>query len=77
MTQKGSGVTTETIDATISAEDPFMTAAQLAKTTGIPASTWRFWAQQGTGPKPVKIGARWFWRKSVVARFIAAAEAAN
>lgn len=56
-------------------DDQFVTAAALEEETGIPASTWRFWAQKGRGPKPVKLGGRWFWRRSAVAAWITAQEA--
>lgn len=67
---------TDTADV-VDTDDPFLTSAQLEAWTGIPASTWRFWAQKGTGPKPAKLGGRWFWRRSVVAAYIREAEAAN
>lgn len=57
--------------------EPMVTAAELSRETGIPASTWRFWAQSGTGPKALKLGGRWFWRRSVIAAWIAAQEAAQ
>lgn len=62
--------------ATVALE-PLATANELAKETGIPPTTWRYWAQSGTGPQAVKLGGRWFWKRSVVAAWIDAQETSH
>lgn len=57
--------------------EPLATAAELSRETGIPASTWRYWAQSGTGPKATKLGGRWFWKRSDVAAWIDAQETSH
>ncbi|TXH11045.1 MAG: DNA-binding protein [Spirochaetes bacterium] len=52
----------------------FVSSADLAAETGIPATTWRSWAQHGKGPQPVKLGGRWFWRREDVEKWIAEQE---
>ena len=44
----------------------FLTAPQLEKLTGTPASTWRYWAHIGSGPPSFKLGRRRVWRLSTV-----------
>ncbi|WJR35271.1 helix-turn-helix domain-containing protein [Mycobacteroides immunogenum] len=50
---------------------PLATIADLAAETGIPANTWRQWAREGKGPRPRKLGGRWFYDRAVVAAWIA------
>lgn len=52
-------------------------ALDLEKLTGTKASTWRYWASIGTGPKSFKIGRRRVWKRSDVLAWIAAQEAAT
>nr|WP_244275539.1 helix-turn-helix domain-containing protein [Mycobacterium europaeum] len=42
--------------------------------TGIPASTWRYWASMGTGPHSFKIGRRRVWRRTAVEAWLAEQE---
>jgi predicted DNA-binding transcriptional regulator AlpA len=52
----------------------FLTAPQLEKLTGTPASTWRYWAHIGSGPPSFKIGRRRVWRLSTVMAWLEAQE---
>lgn len=52
-------------------------APELEKLTGTRASTWRYWAHIGTGPKSFKLGRRRVWRRSEVMAWIAAQEAST
>lgn len=61
----------------IESTDPLMRAADLEKYTGIAAGTWRYYQAAGKGPKSFKLGGHRVWRKSVVDRWIADAEAAT
>ena len=49
-------------------------AADLEKLTGIPASTWRYWASVGEGPRSFLLGRRRVWRKTLVDEWLAAQE---
>jgi prophage regulatory protein len=44
----------------------YLSSLILAQMTGIPPSTWRYWAMCGTGPRSFKIGRRRVWKRSVV-----------
>jgi hypothetical protein len=46
-------------------------ATDLERWTGIPSSTWRFWASVGRGPASFKLGRRRVWRKAVVDEWLA------
>jgi predicted DNA-binding transcriptional regulator AlpA len=52
----------------------FLTAPQLEKLTGTPASTWRYWAHIGSGPPSFKLGRRRVWRLSTVMSWLEAQE---
>lgn len=58
--------------------DRLLQAPDCEALTGIPASTWRYWAHIGDKTKPgsFKLGRRRVWRESVVQAWIAAQEAA-
>nr|WP_139333293.1 helix-turn-helix domain-containing protein [Mycobacterium sp. SP-6446] len=45
--------------------------------TGIPASTWRYWATIDSGPRSFKIGRRRVWRRTDVLAWIAQQDAAT
>ena len=50
----------------------YMTAADLAELTGIPASTFRYWAHLGHGgPPSFKIGRRRVWKRAAVLAWLA------
>ena len=53
----------------------YLGSVALQDLTGIPASTWRYWAMNDTGPRSFKLGRRRVWRKSDVISWIAAQEA--
>ncbi|PSR66019.1 MULTISPECIES: helix-turn-helix transcriptional regulator [Nocardia] len=55
--------------------DRFLQAKDCELMTGIAASTWRWWAYNGQGPKSFKLGGRRVWRESVVMEWIATQEA--
>lgn len=57
--------------------EEFWQAKQCFENTGIPESTWRYWAQRSEGPKSFRLGRRRVWRKSVVLDWIAQQEAAT
>jgi hypothetical protein len=49
-------------------------ADDLQTLTGIPASTWRYWASVGEGPRSFLLGRRRVWRKTLVDEWLAAQE---
>lgn len=56
--------------------DPeYLSAPELERLTGTRASTWRYWAHVGTGPKSFKLGRRRVWKRADVLAWIAAQEA--
>lgn len=57
------------------AEPQLLDSLDLERLTGTAASTWRYWAHIGTGPKSFKLGRRRVWRKSEVLRWLAEQEA--
>lgn len=54
----------------------FWDADELEVLTGVPASTWRYWAHVKQGPPSLKIGRRRVWRKDVVMAWLAEQEQA-
>ncbi|MGY1867291.1 helix-turn-helix transcriptional regulator [Nocardia gipuzkoensis] len=59
----------------MSEEETYLRAKDCEALTGIPASTWRWWAHIGSGPVSFKLGPRRrVWRKSVVLAWIAEQE---
>lgn len=44
----------------------FLTADDLEREFGTPASTWRYWVGLGTGPRSFKIGRRRVWKRADV-----------
>lgn len=61
----------------MSTTDRYLQAKDCEALTGIPASTWRYWAHIGTGPISFKLGRRRVWRQSVIEAWIAEQEAAT
>jgi prophage regulatory protein len=55
----------------------YLNSTNLYGMTGIPASTWRYWAMIGEGPKSFKIGRRRVWKMSTVLAWLADQEAAD
>jgi predicted DNA-binding transcriptional regulator AlpA len=55
----------------------YLSALELERLTGTRASTWRYWAHIGTGPKSFKLGRRRVWKRSEVLAWIGAQEAAT
>lgn len=55
----------------------YLGASDLQNLTGTRASTWRYWAHIGTGPKSFKLGRRRVWKRSEVMAWIAAQEAST
>jgi prophage regulatory protein len=55
----------------------FFSSTGLEQLTGIPASTWRYWAINDTGPRSFKIGRRRVWRRTDVLAWIAQQDAAT
>jgi prophage regulatory protein len=66
---------TITSAATAEAEPAYMTSAELEALTGIPSSTWRFWAMKDEGPVSFTIGRRRVWRRAAVMEWLAEREA--
>ncbi|MFE3002968.1 helix-turn-helix transcriptional regulator [Nocardia sp. NPDC059246] len=58
-------------------DDRYLQAKDCEELTGIPASTWRYWAHIGSGPVSFKLGRRRVWRKSVILAWIAEQESAT
>lgn len=55
----------------------YLSSTGLQQLTGIPASTWRYWAINDTGPRSFKIGRRRVWRKTDVLDWISRQDAAT
>jgi prophage regulatory protein len=55
----------------------FWDADELHYMTGIPASTWRWWARNGEGPPSFKLGKHRLWRRAVVQQWLAKQEQAG
>jgi len=55
----------------------FLTAEELEDLTGIPASTFRYWAHVRQGPPSFKLGRRRVWKRSDVMDWIADQERAT
>jgi prophage regulatory protein len=45
-------------------EREYLSASELAEMTGVPESTWRYWASIGQGPPSQRIGRRRLWKRS-------------
>lgn len=54
----------------------YLTADDLETMTGIPASTWRYFAHAGKGPQSLKIGRRRVWRREAALAWLAEQELA-
>ena len=48
----------------------YLSAAELEELTGVPASTWRYWASVGQGPPSQRLGRRRVWRRSTALEWI-------
>lgn len=55
----------------------YLGSVDLEGRTGIPASTWRYWAINNVGPRSFKLGRRRLWRWRDVEAWIQAQEAAT
>ena len=55
-------------------ECEYLGCDELEDLTGLPASTWRYWATVDKGPASVKLGRRRLWRKSTVMAWLAEQE---
>lgn len=55
----------------------YLTAPDLERLTGTPASTWRYWAHIGEGPPSIKIGRRRLWKKAHILSWLASLETAE
>jgi predicted DNA-binding transcriptional regulator AlpA len=63
--------------AALGQQADYLGSIALEQLTGIPASTWRYWAINDAGPRSFKIGRRRVWRRSDVLAWIASQEAAT
>lgn len=72
-TEIGTSGTTLALTAPSPAE--FWDAEDLEKFTGTAASTWRYWASIGKGPRSFRLGKRRVWRRAVVEAWLAEQEA--
>lgn len=56
----------------------YLNAAELEQLTGVPASTFRYWALSGSpeGPPSVKLGRRRVWSRAKVEAWLAERETA-
>jgi predicted DNA-binding transcriptional regulator AlpA len=57
--------------AAVGQQTDYLGSVALEQLTGIPASTWRYWAHIGSGPPSFKLGRRRVWAKSEVMTWIA------
>jgi prophage regulatory protein len=71
------GESEATASAAVGYRADYPSSVALEHLTGIPASTWRYWAMSDAGPPSFKIGRRRVWRRSDVLAWIAAQEAAT
>lgn len=55
----------------------YMTTAQVAHETGIPAATLRYWRQINVGPTSFSLGKRVVYRRSEIERWISEQEMAT
>ncbi|OMC14935.1 AlpA family transcriptional regulator [Mycobacterium sp. SP-6446] len=55
----------------------YLSSTGMQQLTGIPASTWRYWATIDSGPRSFKIGRRRVWRRTDVLAWIAQQDAAT
>lgn len=55
--------------------EQYLQARGCEEITGIPESTWRWWAHVGKGPASFKLGNRRVWKRSVIEAWIAEQEA--
>ncbi len=55
----------------------YLGSTGLEQLTGIPASTWRYWAINDTGPRSFKLGRRRVWRRTDVVAWIEQQDAAT
>ena len=58
-------------------EREYLGAAELEEWTGIPESSWRYFAMLNKGPASMKIGRRRVWKRSDVEVWLAAQRAAT
>ena len=61
----------------VKVQTDYLTSTGLEQLTGVPASTWRYWAINDTGPRSFKIGRRRVWRRTDVLAWIAQQDAAT
>ena len=59
------------------AHTDYLSSTGLEQLTGIPASTWRYWAINDTGPRSFKLGRRRVWRRVDVLAWIAEQDSAT
>lgn len=52
----------------------YMSASDLEEFTGVPASTWRYFAHTNQGPASLKIGRRRVWKREVIDAWLSAQE---
>lgn len=57
-----------------SPESQYMSAPDLEDFTGVPASTWRYFAHVNQGPASLKIGRRRVWKRETVLAWLAERE---
>ena len=49
----------------------YLSADDLETMTGVPASTWRYFAHISKGPESLKIGRRRVWKRTTVLQWLA------
>jgi prophage regulatory protein len=65
------------MDSAASGDADYLGSLGLERLTGIPASTWRYWAINDTGPHSFKLGRRRVWRRADVLAWIAEQDSAT
>ena len=58
-------------------QSEYLNSTDLEELTGLPASTFRYWASIGTGPQSLKLGRRRVWKRTTILAWLAEQELAS
>jgi prophage regulatory protein len=62
---------------TMATDKKILFAVDLEEMSGIPQSTWRYWAHTGQGPRSYSLGRRRVWDREIVEAWLAEQRAAG